>query len=140
MANRPFQAVGMEVLQELGNPFCSLWMALGSWMMADTVRLVVNLDGITLGGLASRPMGAVPVDRLLQSLFESRVRAPAELALSATDVEAAARLSVGLADIPDDSAVETGKSANQLYEIFDGDLDASSHVHRVGFVISFGGE
>ena len=60
-----------------------------------------------------REFSFVPINRLLQSLFKMDAGPESEQAFGLADVERTARLAIGLACIPDNSSVKTGKVCDQ---------------------------
>src|SRR3989338_6240925 len=90
--------------------------------------------------MASSVLGAIPLNSFLESFLETGFRAETEFFFRARGVECAARLTVRLCGIPPNLAFEIHKSTDQCDEFLDGDFHSRADIHRLRFVIAFGGE
>src|SRR5438270_5089712 len=87
-------------------------------------------------GLRAAPaLCQVPLDTPPQPFLEIGGGPEIEFALRARDVQAAARLAVGLARIPYDLAAKAGQARDQGNQIANGYLAAGSQVDRFGAVV-----
>src|SRR5687768_11134100 len=81
-------------------------------------------------------IGFVPLDCLLQPVFQRRTGAEPDRVPRAAYVEAAAGLAIRFARIPDDLPVEARKAGDELREVLDGDLAAAAQVDGLGRVVA----
>src|SRR5690349_1104815 len=72
-----------------------------------------------------------PIDSLAQAVLQARFGAEADQLGGSADVQTPARLAVGLARVPHDSAFEAGDLRDQFGELADRDLAAIAEVHRL---------
>src|SRR5687768_12456906 len=82
----------------------------------------------------------VPINGQLQPCPEVSVRPEPELFFREAGVEAAPRLAVGLARVPDDLALEFTELRDQLGELANAYLESGADIDRLWFVITLCGK
>src|SRR5471032_1546156 len=81
----------------------------------------------------------IVVDSDAKTLIEIGSRPEAKLSFGASDIEASARLAVGLRGVPHDPAVETGERGDLFDQIADGDLMTAAQIYGLRLVVAAGG-
>src|SRR5688572_14377377 len=84
--------------------------------------------------------GQVPLNRSLQPFAKISWSTEAEQFSCASGIETAARLAVGLAAVPDDTATEAGHLGNQLDQLPNRNFLPCPEVHRFRPIVLLGGQ